>query len=201
MKVDLRDQIIPCWIEKYRPESHCDGRVTSAHLVSGLSMRRILVAGRYGALRFGSRITTKDSHWSRVDEWFSRSRPCDRLLHKSSENSPLSASNETPSVNSIPDSASGVGDQLPLVFIPPSVRDARVSGAGCFVSEQWERMLPISPFFAPPDPFRNEARRLGPSQEGGEQPLHHYFPVSSTFQTVRCRCLAFCPVKAPSPKS
>ena len=34
MKVELRDQIIPCWIEKYRPESHCDGRETSARLDS-----------------------------------------------------------------------------------------------------------------------------------------------------------------------
>ena len=34
MKVELRDQIIPCWIEKFRPESHCDGRETSARLDS-----------------------------------------------------------------------------------------------------------------------------------------------------------------------
>ena len=34
MKVEPRDQIIPCWIEKYRPESHCDGRETSARLES-----------------------------------------------------------------------------------------------------------------------------------------------------------------------
>ena len=40
----------------------------------------------------------------------------------------------------------GEDDQLPLVFIPPSIRDARVSGAGCFVYGQWVRMLRISPF-------------------------------------------------------
>ena len=34
MKVEPRDQINPSWIEKYRPESHCDGRETSARLDS-----------------------------------------------------------------------------------------------------------------------------------------------------------------------
>ena len=34
MKVEPRDQFNPSWIEKYRPESYCDGRETSAHLVS-----------------------------------------------------------------------------------------------------------------------------------------------------------------------
>ena len=34
MKVEPRDQINPCWIEKYRPESYCDGRETSARLES-----------------------------------------------------------------------------------------------------------------------------------------------------------------------
>ena len=43
---------------------------------------------------------------------------CDRLLHKSSENSPLSALDGMPLANSIPGSASGVDDQLPLVSFP-----------------------------------------------------------------------------------
>ena len=34
MKVEPREQIFPSWIEKYRPESHCDGRETSARLDS-----------------------------------------------------------------------------------------------------------------------------------------------------------------------
>ena len=34
MKVEPRDQINPCWIEKYRTESYCDGRETSARLES-----------------------------------------------------------------------------------------------------------------------------------------------------------------------
>ena len=37
MKVEPRDQINPSWIVKYRPESHCDGRETSARLDSGSS--------------------------------------------------------------------------------------------------------------------------------------------------------------------
>ena len=53
---------------------------------------------------------------------------CDRLLHKSSENSPLSASARTPSANSVPDSASGMDDQLPLVsFLLLSATPARAA--------------------------------------------------------------------------
>ena len=58
-------------------------------------------------------VSPKDSRWSAFATWFSRSRPCDRLLHKSSENSPLSASGRTPSANSVPGSASGMDDQFP----------------------------------------------------------------------------------------
>ena len=68
--------------------------------------------------------TTMDSLWSGVVVWFSRSRPCDRLLHMWPRNSPLSASSETPSANSVPGSASGVYHQFSLVFIPPSSREA-----------------------------------------------------------------------------
>ena len=31
-----RDEEKPCWIEKYRPEDHCDGPGTSARLESGI---------------------------------------------------------------------------------------------------------------------------------------------------------------------
>ena len=47
-----------------------------------------------------------------------------------------------------------------------------MTGTGLFISEHWARKQPISPFRTSPDPSRNEPRRLGPSPEGGEQPLH-----------------------------
>ena len=75
---------------------------------------------------------------SAVATWLSRNRPCDRLLHKSFENTPLSASCGTPSANPVPVIASGVDDQLPQVLIPPPSCDASMSGAvsqfRCFVS-------------------------------------------------------------------
>ena len=37
MKVEPQNQNNPCYIEKYRPESHCDGRETSARLESETS--------------------------------------------------------------------------------------------------------------------------------------------------------------------
>ena len=39
-------------------------------------------------------ISPKDSFWSAVGTWFSRSRPCDRLTHERSRNSPPFASDE-----------------------------------------------------------------------------------------------------------
>ena len=103
---------------------------------------------------------------------FSRSRPCDRAPHKSSESSPSSASGGTPSANFVPGRASAVDGQLPLVLAPPSGRDAYVSGAGRSVSGQWERMRPISPFRNSPDPSRNESPIFETHLEGREQPVH-----------------------------
>ena len=102
--------------------------------VSGISMLRIFVAGHYGVRGFGSGPVPR-TRWYVSATWFSRCRPYDRLLHKTSGNSPPSASGEMPSANFVPSSASGVDDQLLPVFIPPSDRDARASVAGNFVSE------------------------------------------------------------------
>ena len=139
--------------------------------VSGLSMRRIFVAGRYGVLDSGSRSAPR-THRSAVGIWFSRSRPYDRLLHKSSENSPLSASGRTPSANSVPGSASGMDDQLPLVsLLLLSATPQRAAPVDSSPSIG-RASSPFNPFRTSPDPSRNEPRRLGPSPEGGEQPLH-----------------------------
>ena len=91
------------WQESKVPESSCQLEFTRLYMcgcspvcksffdthraagsfvhVSGLSMRLILVAGRYGVLRSGVQNATKDSHWSGVEVWFTRSRSSDRLLH------------------------------------------------------------------------------------------------------------------------
>ena len=74
--------------------------------------------------RLQVRISPEDSRFTAVATWFSRSCHCDQLLLKRFRNSPLSASDETPSANSVPGSLSGVDRQLSLVFIPPSSREA-----------------------------------------------------------------------------
>ena len=45
-----------------------------------------LRCGTYWCTSLRVQINPEDSYWSGVKRWFSRSRPCDRLLHKSSEN-------------------------------------------------------------------------------------------------------------------
>ena len=106
---------------------------------------------------------------------------CDRLLHKSSENSPLSASGEMPSANSIPGCASGVDDQIPLVsFLLLATTPERgapvVSSAG-----NGNACCPLAPFFAPPDPSRNEPAVWGhPRREGSNR------SISPLFGFARC---------------
>ena len=56
---------------------------------------------------------------------------------------------------------------------PDSRAGANVSGAGCFVSGQWECMQPNSPFRASPAPSRNEPSFSRSPRAGGEQSLHH----------------------------
>ena len=133
--------------------------------------QHIFVAGRYGVPGFRSGSVPRTRR-SVVAAWFPRSRPYDRLLHKSSENSPPSASGGTTSANTVPGSSSGVADHLLMVFIPLSGLHACVSGTGCFASEQWGRKQPISPFRISPDSSRNEPRLSGQPWVGGEQPLH-----------------------------
>ena len=106
------------------------------------------MTGHYGVLGFRSRSVPR-SRRSVVSTWFSRIRPYDRSLHKSSEKSSLSASDETPSANSVPGSTSGVDDQLPPVFSPPSSRNAGMSGTACLVSGQWDACSPLAPFGLP----------------------------------------------------
>ena len=80
----------------------------------------------------------------------------------------------------------GEDDQLPLVFIPLSVRDARVSGAGCFEYGQWVRACcALAPFFASPDPLSKRAPPFGaipggrkattPSPKSGTLPIRTSF--------------------------
>ena len=124
---------------------------------------------------FRVQITTKDSLWSGVDLWFSRNRPCDRLLHNPSENSPLSASGRALSANS--EAGRAVWRGLPASssfhssFCPrrPSERHRlfriRVYGNAC---------CPFNSFLRSPGSLSNRALPFGANPERWEQPLHHY---------------------------
>ena len=81
-----------------------------------------------------------------------------------------------PTPNSVSSSASGVFDRFPPVFIPHHGRDARESGASCFVSEQWAHKQPASSFRTFPDSSRNEPRFSGTSLEGA---LHQILRIAS----------------------
>ena len=105
-------------------------------------MRRIFVAGRYGVLGFTSKSVPMTQvgpllrHGFReagqtVGRSISRRRnPAFRLCRVA-----LGEFRSGRRVRHERPTSSG--------FLPPSVRDARLSDAGCFVSAQWERMQPI----------------------------------------------------------
>ena len=129
------------------------------------------------------RIRPKDSRWSAVATWFSRSRPCDRLLHKSSENSPLSASGGTPSANSVPGSASGMDDQLPLVsFLLLSATPARAAPVDSSASIG-RTSGPLAPSGLPRIPLETSPDVCGhPRREGSNH------SISPTLVIVATEC-------------
>ena len=122
-------------------------------------------------------ISPEDSRWSAVATWFSRSRPCNRLLHKSSENSPLSASGRTPSANSVPGSASGMDDQLPLVsFLLLSATPTRAAPVDSSASIG-RTSGPLAPSGLPRIPFETSPDVWGhPRREGSN---HSISPLMS----------------------
>ena len=143
--------------------------------VSGLSMRLIFVAGRHGVLDSGSSSATRTLR-SAVGKWFSRSRPCDRLHHERSRNSPPLASDED-ALGEFRSKQSGQALMTSFSGISPSLRDIRERGADCFVSgHTGAHPPPINPFRDSPDPSRSEPRFSGQPREGEEQPHHQPHP-------------------------
>ena len=131
------------------------------------SMRRILVAGRYGALGSGSGSPPR-TRLGPVSEYGSPEADyaigCSISRPRTPRHSPRAVRLRR---NPFQVAPSGVDDQLPPVFVPPSDRDTRMSGTDCFASEQRESMQPISPIFTSPDhfetipDFRDRPRRDG----------------------------------------